>query len=146
MALNLTLPNLRHKNWQHADILRTRELTGYFKRVMVIGDVHGAYDALMKLNSFADMETMYIFLGDLLDKGIQNKEVFEFVEQHINQPNFVFLEGNHDTHFANFAKYHPVTNPSFFTQTLPDVFGDNWEKNINVARNRLDAVAVKLKE
>lgn len=146
MATEFNIAKLAPQELATCGHLRTRELTGYFKRVMVIGDVHGAYDALMKLNSFADMETMYIFLGDLLDKGIQNKEVFEFVEQHINQPNFVFLEGNHDTHFANFAKYQPVTNPSFFTQTLPDVFGDNWAKNINVSRSRLDAVAMKLKE
>lgn len=78
------------------------------QRAYIIGDIHGCMDALKKL--LADIEkhnqvrdktkTTLIFLGDLIDRGPQSREVVEFLSQYA--PDFaevIFLSGNHEEVF-----------------------------------------------
>ena len=67
-------------------------------KVVIFGDIHGCYDPLkyyFDKNPFND-NTNYIFCGDYLDRGIQNKEVLEFLISIKDKKNCVFLEGNHE--------------------------------------------------
>lgn len=84
----------------------TIDLTGQYDRAVVIGDVHGCYDALMKAidGPALDSRTMYVFSGDLLDRGIQNRECLGFYLDIMDKPNVVFVEGNHDTHIREWAE------------------------------------------
>lgn len=69
-----------------------------YKKVVVIGDIHGCYTPLKEYfdkNPFNE-ETNYIFCGDYLDRGIENKEVLEFLISLKDKKNCVFLEGNHE--------------------------------------------------
>ncbi|MBD0262559.1 MAG: metallophosphoesterase, partial [Tolypothrix sp. Co-bin9] len=52
-------------------------------RRVVIGDVHGHYDALiMLLQAIApDSDDQVNFLGDLIDRGPQSCQVINFVKQ-----------------------------------------------------------------
>ncbi|GBD54017.1 serine/threonine protein phosphatase [Microcystis aeruginosa NIES-298] len=63
-------------------------------RRIIIGDVHGQYDALLQLmEAIAPQEKKPVyFLGDLIDRGLNSAEVVEFVRQH----RYGCLLGNHE--------------------------------------------------
>ena len=63
-------------------------------RRIIIGDVHGQYDALLQLmEAIAPQENEPVyFLGDLIDRGPNSAEVVEFVRQH----RYRCLLGNHE--------------------------------------------------
>ena len=69
-----------------------------YKAVYICGDIHGC---MHPLKLFFDSvggpspEHLYIFVGDYLDRGIQNMEVLDFFCSHAYDTNFMFLEGNH---------------------------------------------------
>ena len=76
-----------------------------FEKVVVIGDIHGCYEPLKKyFDMFPFSENInYIFTGDYLDRGLQNKEVLEFLIGLKDYKNVVFLEGNHDSRLRVYA-------------------------------------------
>ncbi|MGQ4648433.1 metallophosphoesterase [Lyngbya aestuarii] len=63
-------------------------------RCIVIGDVHGHYDSLLRLLDAVapSAEDKVYFLGDLIDRGPQSAKVVSFVKQ---SPYFCLL-GNHE--------------------------------------------------
>jgi serine/threonine protein phosphatase 1 len=63
-------------------------------RRIVIGDVHGHYDTLIKLldSVSPSSEDQIYFLGDLIDRGPRSADVVEFVIQN----NYPCLRGNHE--------------------------------------------------
>lgn len=82
----------------------TDDLTDKYEHVKIIGDIQGCYSVLKEaIGSDLDSKTKYIFAGDLLDRGIENKEVLDFILSIYTKPNVVFIEGNHDTHLRNWA-------------------------------------------
>lgn len=70
-----------------------------FKRIQVIGDIHGDYDALQKVFENHQKGDAYVFVGDYLDRGTKNVEVFNFITNVLKGNNLFFLEGNHETHW-----------------------------------------------
>ena len=62
------------------------------KETYIIGDIHGCYDTLMNLINKLPINAELIFVGDLVDKGINSKKVLEFV---INN-NYQCIKGNHE--------------------------------------------------
>ena len=72
---------------------------GKFKRIQVIGDIHGDYDALQKVFENHQKGDAYVFVGDYLDRGTKNVEVFNFITNVLKGNNLFFLEGNHETHW-----------------------------------------------
>ena len=69
-----------------------------YRRIVCFGDIHGCYEPIKKYfedHPFSN-DTAYIFLGDYLDRGIQNKEVLEFLLSIYEKPNVCLLEGNHE--------------------------------------------------
>ncbi len=78
--------------------LQLRDMSNY-KRIHHIGDVHGCYTALQKYlsdNGGIRDDEMYIFVGDYIDRGIENAEVVEFLISIKDRKNVLLLEGNHD--------------------------------------------------
>jgi serine/threonine protein phosphatase 1 len=74
------------------------------KRHFVVGDVHGKFDSLMRLLESADYdpETDIVYsVGDMIDRGPESFEVFEF----FHQPNTYAIQGNHE---------HMVVEESWF--------------------------------
>ena len=78
------------------------------RRAYVIGDVHGCLDALVQLLDMIEAsearkpacDTTLVFLGDLIDRGPQSREVVEFLLNY--DPTFadvVFIKGNHEELF-----------------------------------------------
>ena len=68
-----------------------------YEKVVVVGDVHGAYTALMEYfgNGFND-NYFYIFVGDIIDRGIENAETVKFFIDAVKRKNVLLLEGNHE--------------------------------------------------
>ena len=68
-----------------------------YEKIVHIGDIHGCYTALMEYfkNGFND-NYMYIFVGDLVDRGIENAEVVKFLIEASKRKNVLILEGNHE--------------------------------------------------
>ena len=77
-----------------------------YEKIVVFGDIHGCYEPLknyFEQNPFNDKYS-YIFVGDYLDRGIQNKEVLEFLFSIKDKRNVLLLEGNHEKHLRRYAE------------------------------------------
>ena len=77
-----------------------------FEKVVVFGDIHGCYEPLknyFEQNPFNEKYS-YIFVGDYLDRGIQNKQVLEFLFSLKDKKNVLLLEGNHEKHLRKYAE------------------------------------------
>lgn len=78
-----------------------------FNKIVVFGDLHGCFDPLKSYFSKQPIneETLYVFVGDYIDRGIENKELLSWIFDHYKQENFVFLEGNHEKGIRDFVYY-----------------------------------------
>lgn len=88
-ALDLPFPKDLHKS------IDSSFLENY-KEVLVIGDIHGCYDELVKLLKTADAEkdsTLKLFVGDLVNKGPKNSEVLNLIR---TSASMLAVRGNHD--------------------------------------------------
>ena len=102
---------------------RAMDLSSYDK-VHVIGDIHGCYTALMDVMNDPTMDIngneYFIFLGDYLDRGLENAQVLEYLmklwETH---DNVYFLEGNHEAHLRAWAHNEDIGSPEFRNNTAP---------------------------
>lgn len=124
-------------DWQSTDMSK-------FKRIKVVGDVHGDYDALQQV--FADHQKgdAYIFVGDYLDRGTKSPAVFKFVTQTLGGSNLFFIKGNHETGWEKFA-VHGKPSGQFSYDSLPQlraIYDDEALKQIitKFAKNWLDYV------
>lgn len=68
-----------------------------YEKIVHIGDIHGCNTALMEYfkEGFND-NYFYIFVGDLVDRGIENADVVKFFIEAVKRPNVLVLEGNHE--------------------------------------------------
>lgn len=76
--------------------------------LLVIGDVHGMYAELKKLlENFNPEEDTLVFIGDLIDRGTQVKEVLDCVYKLMSDPrnSVVYIRGNHENTFLDFLDY-----------------------------------------
>lgn len=76
------------------------EFIDKFEEVLVVGDIHGCFEemqALLRsvhLGQFANSKILKIFVGDLVNKGPQNKQVIEYMMD--NKLDCLSVRGNHD--------------------------------------------------
>lgn len=90
-----------------------------FDSIVIFGDIHGCYDPLKEYfkENPINSETKYIFVGDYEDRGIQNKEVFEFLLEHKKDSNFLFLKGNHTKNTLAYSIGTNVVSKEFRERT-----------------------------
>ena len=68
-----------------------------YKKVHVIGDIHGCATALKEyIQNAINPDEFYIFTGDYIDRGLENAEVVNFLLTIYERPNVFLLEGNHE--------------------------------------------------
>ena len=84
-----------------------------WKRINFIGDIHGCYDALVKLIEPINDDELYVFCGDYLDRGIQNVKTIEYIMELQDRKNTIFLFGNHERHLKNWANREPIVSQQF---------------------------------
>lgn len=113
------------------------EDVSHYSRVVVIGDVQGCFTALKTALGDLDPDTLYVFSGDLLDRGLENVSVFQWALDHVSDPNVIFVEGNHDTHLAEYGynnwpadKRGNPRIPTQFQQTLRELLAEYDEETL----------------
>ncbi len=62
------------------------------KSIWIIGDVHGCIKTLKSLIKKLPTGAFIVFVGDLIDRGRDSKEVIEFVRSN----NYLCVKGNHE--------------------------------------------------
>ena len=77
----------------------------------VIGDVHGHYDALIKLVNKLPSNAKLVFVGDLIDRGSQSKEVIKFVREN----DHLCVLGNHEKMMID--AHYSISRPYIMPRT-----------------------------
>ena len=109
-----------------------------WSKVVVFGDIHGCYQPLKAYfdeHPFDD-SVYYIFTGAYIDRGLQNKEVLEFLFTIKDKKNVLLLEGNHERWlrmYANGEDYIDGDDMKVITKHLPAF---SKLLNINKIRSR----------
>lgn len=102
---------------------RPIDLSGY-RKIVHIGDVHGCNTVLQEyLKNGIEDDVFYIFVGDYLDRGIENADVIRFLMNIKDKKNVVLLTGNHDLHINNYAHDKKATSREFEVVTKPQLAG-----------------------
>jgi len=100
-----------------------------YKKIHHIGDIHGCFDPIAKYFATGlNDDELYIFIGDYIDRGIQNVEVLEFLMNIANQPNVIMLEGNHEIWLWKWANNERVESREFEIYTRPQLEAANIDK------------------
>ncbi|TEY02006.1 metallophosphoesterase [Campylobacter sp. US33a] len=111
---------LSPNNWQQ--ILYEMPNLSAYKKIHHIGDIQGCYSVLKKyLKSMKDDE-YYIFLGDYINRGIENGKVLKFLLKICEKENVCLLEGNHERHLIKWANGEVSTSKEFNENTLKDFY------------------------
>ena len=102
------------------------DYNGVYKKIHVIGDIHGCYTALKKYieefhGSAFNEDELFIFLGDYLDRGIENAETFAYLYELSQLKNIVFLEGNHEHHLNDWGHDCVSVSKEFEFHTRPQL-------------------------
>ena len=115
------------------------DLTNDYDDIVVFGDIHGCYNPI---KDYFDKhpyneKTCYYSLGDLLDRGLQNKEVLEWACDMLTRKNFFIIEGNHERNVRFYANNELDKCASYFKEdTLPQI-KDVDIKKVKELSNRL---------
>lgn len=98
-----------------------------YDKIYIFGDIHGCYEPLRKFFALEDLnnkKNAYIFCGDYIDRGIQNKQVLQFIiDELLPRPNVLLLEGNHEKWLRLYAegRADEIRSKEFINYTLPQI-------------------------
>lgn len=102
-----------------------------YSSIVVIGDIHGCYTALRDLFKQLDInidesdylpeDTLFIFLGDFIDRGIENAQVMHKIIAWSELPNVRMCEGNHERWLDLWAHNLKVPSPQFSKYTAKEL-------------------------
>ena len=101
-----------------------------YTKVHHIGDIQGCYAPVAEYfrEGLRDDE-FYTFVGDFLDRGIQNGEVIRFVvDTLLPRDNVALIYGNHEYHIARFALGQEPVSKEFANATLPQLEAANFTR------------------
>lgn len=93
-----------------------------FEKIHHVGDLQGCSTVLEKyLGGGINPSHLYIFVGDFLDRGVENAKVFRLVQSLSRMPNVVLIEGNHERHIRSWSRGDIARSKVFNEDTLPDL-------------------------
>ena len=116
-------------NWQSIIEYKPLNVDNY-QKIVCFGDLHSCFDPLQKYfdkNPF-DENTLYVFVGDYFDRGIQTKEVCEWLLAHYECKNVMLLQGNHERHLMRYAnnECEQIVSKEFMENTMK--YLENFDK------------------
>ena len=95
----------------------------HYKKIHIVGDLQGCHSSIF--SHFQDdikNDEFYIFTGDLIDRGIENGKVLQWVIKNFtNKPNCVFIMGNHELHLRRWCVDQEGVSKEFDLNTLPQI-------------------------
>ncbi len=109
---------LSPQEWQNA-LYKPSNLNAY-KKIHHIGDIQGCFSALNKAVGKVKKDEFYVFLGDYIDRGLENDRVVKWLLKIKDCENVVLLEGNHERHLIKWANGEPTNSKEFSENTLKD--------------------------
>jgi len=138
------------------DVLKYKplDLTKY-KKIHFIGDIHGCMDPLNEYFSEGIKEDeFYIFVGDYTDRGVQNKEVLEWMmdiqkidHPNNNQPkNIIWIEGNHEKYIRKYANEEDVSSYVFNNKTKTQIKDIDKKRLRKMYRKLVQVALIKYQE
>ena len=97
----------------------------HYSKVHIFGDIHGCYNPLKKYfdeNPY-NVDEMYIFCGDYLDRGLQNKETLLFLMELAKNKNVLLLEGNHEKwlNYYSLDECENIKSKTFLNKTMLEI-------------------------
>lgn len=94
-----------------------------YEKIVHFGDLQGCADPLKKYfdeNPYSE-NNLYVFVGDLVDRGIQNAEVVQLMVDLCQRRNVVLVEGNHEHHLNCWGNDLPIVSDEFAQRTKPQL-------------------------
>jgi len=117
-------PEIDKSNVKKALTYEPVDITGKYKKVHHIGDIHGCSTVLQEyLNGDLKDDELYIFLGDYVDRGIENVEVLRFLFDIYKKDNVILLEGNHEIWIKYYGsgEIREIRSNEFKNKTMPEL-------------------------
>ena len=112
-----------------------------YKKIHHIGDLHGCNTVLQEyLQSELKENELYIFVGDYVDRGIENAELLNFLFTIMDKPNVIFLQGNHERHIFDYANDIPTKSKEFEQVTKKEL------NKIQIDKKKLRILYRKLRQ
>lgn len=115
-----------------------------YERINVFGDIHGCFNPLKEyFTQFSYNENeMYIFCGDYLDRGLQNKETLLFLMDLSSKKNVLFLEGNHEKwlNYYSLDELENIKSKTFINKTMLEII-DIDKKDIRTFYRKIGQIA-----
>lgn len=115
-----------------------------YERINVFGDIHGCYNPLKEYfeNYLYNESEMYIFCGDYIDRGKQNKETLEFLMNLSKNQNVLFLEGNHEKwlNYYSLDEFENIKSKTFLHKTMIELL-DLDKKDIRAFYRKVGQIA-----
>ena len=96
---------IKPEEFEDTFTLKPLDLTNKYDQIYVFGDIHGCYTAF---KNFTDKHpltdrTAYIFVGDYTDRGLENREMVQWLLDNYQKHNVVLLKSNHTIHLDKYA-------------------------------------------
>lgn len=115
-----------------------------YERIHIFGDIHGCFTALKEYfdNEPYNENDFYIFTGDYIDRGLENKETLEYLMELCQYNNVLMLEGNHERwlNFYSNDEMENIRSNTFMRKTIPQII-DMDKKDIRNFYRKLGQIA-----
>lgn len=124
-GITVLKPDELNKIW-----MRPIDLSQY-NRIHHIGDTHGSCTVLKEYingNGGIKDDEFYIFLGDYIDRGIENVEILKYLLEIYQKPNVLLLEGNHERWLWTWANDATAKSKEFELGTRPQLDASDIDK------------------
>ena len=110
-----------------------------YENIHIFGDIHGCNTVLQEYfisNAYSEKD-FYIFVGDYLDRGIENKEALEFLMDFSEKKNVLCLTGNHERWIGMFGNDEPekIRSEEFKSGTMAQIIDVDRKKIRNFYRS-----------
>jgi hypothetical protein len=119
---------LNHMSLSNQIFKETPDYSHQYREIVFIGDVHGCAVPLRKfLNKHFDEQKLYIFVGDLFDRGPDNATVLKLIMSLLKKPNVKLLCGNHERHILSWLNKREQPG-EFRNKTLPQLLRQGFNR------------------
>ncbi len=97
----------------------------HYVRVHHIGDVQGCHAPVARyLDAGLAADELYLFVGDVCDRGPQNARALRLFMELVQRPNVRVHWGNHEDHLHRWWLGEKALNPGFEAETRPQLEAD----------------------